>query len=83
MDEMKVIPVELPVILPSRWVAVNEELPKNEEMVLLWEDICGYVDIGYYCWECNCFYIGEKPVNTLSEITHWMPLPEPPEARSK
>ena len=79
----KAIPVELPVILPSHWIAAKDKLPENEEEVLLWEDTCRYIDMGYYCKECGCFYIGEKPVPSLDEITHWMLLPEPPEARSK
>lgn len=54
------------------WISVDERLPEMNTCVLVAAD--GGVDIAYYCdigWMMDT--LGNEPV------THWMPLPEPPE----
>jgi len=69
------------------WISIKDKLPEIEKYVL----VCyknnvfqGYLDE----WEHdNCWYIfsgsftlDEVDYNIkLDEVTHWMPLPEPPE----
>lgn len=62
-----------------RWIPVAERLPKNGESVLVYRsggnrisstmriDIFPYLGDGVFC---------------LLGVTHWMPLPEPPEEES-
>lgn len=63
----------------GEWISVTDRLPeKNRYAVLIalrWEE----TDIGWYdkddkCWQSDFVNSYED-----GEITHWMPLPEPPE----
>ena len=60
-----------------KWISVEERLPKEWESVLV-RSRCGYTECAVWLgvlgkWRCTWDH-------TLleSEITHWMPLPEPP-----
>lgn len=60
-----------------RWIPVSERLPEDGDFVLGWgtDEI---IEVLEFCTEYgdNCFY--NIAGDTIS-ITHWMPLPEPPE----
>lgn len=56
------------------WISVDERLPEKGVKVLICWDT-GYVNIGDRFLICQ--YLNDK------EITHWMPLPEPPEEYAK
>lgn len=62
--------VELP-----RWIPVEERLPEEAERVLTWR---GKDGINAECWT---EWEGWELTALLSDerVTHWMPLPEPPE----
>lgn len=60
-----------------KWISVEERLPKEWEAVLVWSCL-GYTESAVWLgipgkWRCTWDH-------TLleSEITHWMPLPDPP-----
>ena len=58
----------------EEWIPVEEKPPEINQMVLVFQD---YGDHNRYLvtkWttEVNNFY-------EMNSITHWMPLPEPPE----
>jgi len=66
----------------SEWISVKDRLPQEDDPVLVWDIASPYsefVDIGYYDphsapdtgWRCN-EYMNRS-------VTHWMPLPEPPQ----
>ena len=57
------------------WISVNDRLPKSNTMVLVF--VRGYADIGWYDGEHDEWRTGMITLDN-SEITHWMPLPEPP-----
>ena len=65
-----------------QWIPVGERLPEAEEVVLLaapWGtdhdiSIMGWLDPD--CKPCKWYTYG-GPISP--EVTHWMPLPEPPE----
>ena len=59
----------------DKWISVDEKLPKKLERVILFDKngfgaISGrYGDMGWYL---------EETLDLYANITHWMPLPEPP-----
>jgi hypothetical protein len=60
----------------NRWIPCSERLPEYGEYVLFIRENCG-VYVGYYdeknTWNTDYqWFTGEN-------VTHWMPLPEPPE----
>lgn len=59
----------------SGWVSVNDKLPQNNEWCLLFHDN-GQIMIGWYNSIHKTFI--EGCVESPNEVTHWMPLPEPP-----
>jgi hypothetical protein len=64
-----------------KWIGVKERLPREHgETVVYVNDGDGYPysDIGYY--EGGLFRIGGEVVRT---VTHWMPLPDPPDAANR
>jgi len=65
----------------SEWVSVKDRLPEIGKLVLC--TFCGIVSYGYYLgdrWQVN-----DEPdysmvkTDIISFVTHWMPLPTPPE----
>lgn len=55
-----------------RWRKYPDEEPENlDEEVQLWSKVYGLTKASFNSWND---YVG------YSDITHWMPLPEPPEA---
>lgn len=60
-----------------RWVSVEEELPGDDDDVLMMTDMG--MSMGYYCRDSfNDRWVDY--VNSDSRcVTHWMPLPQPPE----
>ena len=62
----------------SEWISVEDRLPKIDSKDVLFYDPGFGVKIGCYCglrydeheWRDNSSY---------TNVTHWMPLPEPPE----
>ena len=74
---------EAPTIEPKQeWISVKDRLPEEGKRVFIYYDDYGATSmtIGLYrnsvygeCWLANMVEISMK------SITHWMPLPEPPE----
>jgi hypothetical protein len=55
----------------QRWISVQEQLPETRDPVLtLW--VSGMQSVKQYDEQHGW--------NTGAQVTHWMPLPEPPEA---
>lgn len=66
---------DMPTLTPSNeWVSVEEGLPSPWEEVLVFSE--PYVDVGYLL-ETGDFY----SIRGFNNITHWMPLPAPPDRR--
>ena len=73
-------------LLERRWIPVEERLPGNGVPVLI--NYIGndgkYYPDGTAVWtECGCFWwegsLEDCDTEVAVPITHWMPLPEPPE----
>lgn len=62
-----------------RWISVEEKWPQNNQEVLVYE-ADGYMCCGVYYdavgFTLDSYHEGQKP------ITHWAPMPEPPENES-
>ena len=60
----------------QEWISVDDRLPENEKEGVLIALRWGEVDIGW----CEDGRWGSEFVNEYEdgEVTHWMPLPEPP-----
>jgi len=59
--------------VPSKWISVDDRLPKNFSLVLAYEPDYGVSEAefehGKFRWASN---------ENLAFATHWMPLPQPP-----
>ena len=70
----------------SEWISVEDGLPENDVEVLITD---GDMVLGgcWLDWGChNGLYWNthnEEKFYALSEVTHWMPLPEPPTEEPK
>lgn len=55
-----------------KWIPVTERLPENRTYVM----VCNYNGYDIAEYKHGCFFIGLDKVDC---VTHWMPLPTPPE----
>ncbi len=62
------------------WISVEERLPEQNIQCLIWTDKgwCGFGSCGIYDgeaeWDTESYWVEEDGL-----VTHWMPLPEPPD----
>jgi hypothetical protein len=60
----------------TKWISIKEELPEDGQEILAWQNLEPHcVRTTYLTHDFNGF----KTVLIGSIVTHWMPLPEPPE----
>jgi len=79
------------VVEKPMWISAKEKLPEDEQRVL----VCyGYknrdgelnehrhlMTASYYCFDAHPHWDHENSPNGIT-VTHWMPLPEPPEGEA-
>ena len=64
----------------QKWIPVTERLPESGKCVLIYSKE-GMVAEGSY-WAFNKKWTQYRwSVKDLQNVTHWMPLPEPPETK--
>ncbi|EGF5841433.1 DUF551 domain-containing protein [Escherichia coli] len=71
-------------VTPDGWINCSERIPDDKQYVWCWGKSYGWTECdtfeGYYDWSRNKWWAvtddGEEPA---SKVTHWMPLPEPPQ----
>ncbi len=71
-------------VTPGGWISCSERMPNDKQYVWCWGKSYGWTECdtfeGYYDWSRNKWWAvtddGEEPA---SKVTHWMPLPEPPQ----
>ena len=62
-----------------RWIPLGESLP-DEGVDVLWFSLCKDMKVGRrYGEEIDAY--AEDGFEWMSNFSHWMPLPEPPEAK--
>ena len=57
----------------QQWISVSDRLPEKGADILVW---CGWVISAMYDGK-STFYT-EDGTNPIYQVTHWMPLPQPP-----
>ncbi|EHX5978296.1 DUF551 domain-containing protein [Escherichia coli] len=70
--------------IPDSWISCSERMPNDKQYVWCWGKSYGWTECdtfeGYYDCSRNKWWAvtdnGEEPA---SKVTHWMPLPEPPQ----
>ena len=64
-----------------KWISVEERLPEEGKSVLVCICSDGKCDItrGWYCKNQGFCCWDDAAMESTDFITHWMPLPEPPE----
>lgn len=80
----------LELLKKQEWISVKERLPPDDQMVIGYTPVDGYMFVGFhkmykYSWREKL--VGEWFIITAmrstrsmtKRVTHWMPLPEPPE----
>ena len=82
IDECKTVDattVAKDIKVPNKWVSVKDRMPKDGQDVLAYLNYgeetriapCNYYNGVWYDSVMNCVVV-------LQDVTHWMPLPEPP-----
>jgi len=64
--------------MTPRWIPVSERLPERDTAVLVHTDMDGTHAASFDGEEWFCDYGGAW---LFPNVTHWMPLPEPPEVK--
>lgn len=65
----------------AEWISVNDRLPENNKPVLVVAHSIPFT-AAYAHWKRKWVVLGQYRNADLREgkkVTHWMPLPEPPE----
>ncbi|EHN4384680.1 DUF551 domain-containing protein [Escherichia coli] len=78
-----VLPFSLPVT-PDGWISCSERMPNDKQYVWCWGKSYGWTECdtfeGYYDWSRNKWWaVTDDVEEPASKVTHWMPLPEPPQ----
>ena len=73
---------ELPVVEIDKWISTAERQPEKTGLYLCYTKKRVYLVVDYSkrhnTW--NAYDSEDEPKHAL-EVTHWMPLPEPPEVK--
>jgi hypothetical protein len=62
------------------WISVEDRLPEPETDILISDGRLVRMSFLYEDYSGHCFANDDL---LLDEITHWMPLPEPPDSEDK
>ena len=67
----------------SEWISVEDRLPKTRRAVLVWvpHNECYYL-ANFEAGEWTSWQ-GNRHLWWCDVLTHWMPLPNPPESRDE
>ena len=69
---------------PDGWISCSERMPNDKQYVWCWGKSYGWTECdtfeGYYDWSRNKWWaVTDDVEEPASKVTHWMPLPEPPQ----
>ncbi|XSV11844.1 DUF551 domain-containing protein [Escherichia coli] len=63
-------------VIPDGWISCSDQMPDNNHDVLFF-DVWGYIRIGWFSADDWSWFTSDD--GCCMEVTHWMPLPEPPQ----
>ncbi|MDL6545929.1 DUF551 domain-containing protein [Escherichia coli] len=63
-------------VTPDGWISCSDRMPDNNHDVLFF-DVWGYIRIGWFSADDRSWFTSDD--GCCMEVTHWMPLPEPPQ----
>ena len=67
----------------NKWISIKNKLPDNEEIFLVYRGEAKDPEIELGLWNKNKekfeYYDNEYYGYKIDDVTHWMPLPEPPD----
>ena len=75
-DVLDLIDAQPTLTPPNEWVAVEERLPEEKQRVIVRCERVG-TSVGWILWGNWMADIGPD----AGKVTHWMPLPAPPDRR--
>lgn len=78
IDDFIDVVKEIPTIHSPQWISVEDRLPNKYRLVIITDGEHieeGYIN-NYGIWS---FGNGLRWETSLKAVTHWMPMPEPPE----
>ncbi len=79
------IHAEKSTLTPDGWISCSERMPEDEQEVIV-QNKLGYRYVSYFDEHSGLFFDmpGGNQMNCIEHIlvTHWMPLPEPPQQES-
>ncbi|ENK9253222.1 DUF551 domain-containing protein, partial [Escherichia coli] len=70
-------------VTPDGWISCSERMPEDTKMLLAFSQ--GQIVAAYWNWVMSPIYYKKYRAftylsgNILDDVTHWMPLPEPPQ----
>ncbi|END1348969.1 DUF551 domain-containing protein [Escherichia coli] len=70
-------------VIPDGWISCSERMPEDTKMLLAFSQ--GEIVAAYWNWVVNPIDYKKYRAftylsgNILDDVTHWMPLPEPPQ----
>ncbi|QRF11475.1 DUF551 domain-containing protein [Klebsiella africana] len=75
-------------VTPDGWISCSERMPNDKQYVWCWGKSYGWTECdtfeGYYDWSRNKWWaVTDDGEEQASKVTHWMPLPEPPQELKK
>ena len=62
------------------WISVGDKLPDSDKDVLFYNDEFKNVELGHFCGNQWFPAWAEHKIDG-SSVTHWMPLPNPPNSQ--
>lgn len=71
-------------VSPGGWISCSERMPNDKQYVWCWGKSYGWTECdtfeGHYDWSRNKWWaVTDNEEEQASKVTHWMPLPEPPQ----
>ncbi len=65
-------------MMNNKWISVKDRLPENKQIVLVVDEFQEMAVCGIKIYPDVYIFMLHNTSKQIIEVTHWMPLPEPP-----